>query len=93
MTRLQQQVSRKLKTVGCSSKYDSESKNLNISFGNQSICLLNSNDNFTYRADEHIGKDQKDAFFRVEKIINQAKNTFSTTTTLRSLRLKELRIT
>ena len=73
MTRLQQEVSRKLKTVGCSSEYDSESKNLNILFDNQPICRLNSNDNITYYTDEHIGKDQEDAFFRVEKIINQAK--------------------
>lgn len=77
MTRLQQEVSRKLQSIGCSSEYDNESEKLNITLGNQSICRLDSGGNYTYRAGEHISKDHEEAFFKVEKTINQAKEYIS----------------
>jgi len=68
MTRLQQEVARKVYSIGCASEYKNESDILNITLNGQPICRLHSDGNYTYRSDE-----QAEAYLKVEDIIDKAK--------------------
>ena len=73
MTRLQQEVARKLHSFGCESEYKNETGILNITLDHQPICRLHSDDNYTYRSDEHKSEEQAEAYLKVEDIIDKAK--------------------
>ncbi len=77
MTRLQQEMARRLPSIGCSSKYDSVSGILHIALNEQPICRLHSDGNYTYRSDEHQSDKQAECFLKVEDMIDSAKEYIS----------------
>ena len=74
MTKLQQEVARKVHSIGCASEYKNESNILNITLGGQPICRLHSDGNYTYRSNEHKSEEQAEAYLKVENIIDKAKD-------------------
>ncbi|MEG2521116.1 MAG: hypothetical protein RSA86_07265 [Christensenellaceae bacterium] len=73
MTRLQQEVARKLYSLGCAFEYQNETGILNITVDDQPIYRLHSDGNYTYRSDEHLTKKQAEAFLKIENIIDTTK--------------------
>jgi hypothetical protein len=73
MTRLQQEVARKLYSLGCESVFKNETGILNITLGGQPICRLHPDGNYTYRSDEHKSDEQAEVYIKVENIIDKAK--------------------
>lgn len=77
MTKLQQEISRKLHTLEYSSKYDNETGILNITMNNQPICRIHTDDSYTYLPNDHTTEEQVDTFHSVEKMIDSTKEYIS----------------
>lgn len=73
MTRLQQEMARKLHSLGCSSKYDSESGVLHISFNGAPVCRLHLDDHYAYRSEEHKTEEQRECLYKIENMIDNTK--------------------
>ena len=77
MTRLQQEVARKLHSLGCESEFKNETGILNITLEGQPICRIHPDDSYTYLPNDHTTDEQVDAFHAVEKMIDTAKEYIS----------------
>ena len=73
MTRLQQEIARKIHTLGCASEYKNESGILNITLEHQPICRIHPDDSYTYLPNDHTTDEQADAFHAAEKMIDTTK--------------------
>lgn len=77
MTRLQQEIARKLHTLGCASEYKTETGILNITLEHQPICRIHPDDSYTYLPNDHTTDEQVDAFHAAEKMIDVTKEYIS----------------
>ena len=73
MTRLQQEMARRLPTIGCSSEYDSESGALHITQDGELICKLQSKGFNSYRSDQHNTVEKRECFQKVEDMTDECK--------------------
>lgn len=73
MTRLQQEIARRLPTIGCASEFDSESGILNITLNNEHICNLQPKGFNSYRSDEHNTDEKKECLQKIEDMTEQTK--------------------
>lgn len=73
MTRLQQEVARKLHSLGCASEHQNETGVMNISLEGQPICRIHPDNSYTYLPNDHATDNQVEAFHAVEKMIDTTK--------------------
>lgn len=71
MTRLQQEVSRQCRLLGCSSEHNEQDGSLQISYEGTNFCCIQGNDHYIFHRSAHQTEDQENMFYKVENLIHK----------------------
>jgi len=77
MTRLQEEVLRKLHSIGCTPKYDEPDGSLKVEYDGTEICTVMSGGQIHYKGSDQLTEEQNEAFEKIEHQIDVIKEYLS----------------